>query len=37
MHGGEGLQAAQAFQELSNSERQQVELFLQSLAAPEGS
>jgi hypothetical protein len=34
MHGGEGLLAAQAFFELAPSDRQRVELFLQSLAAP---
>jgi CxxC motif-containing protein (DUF1111 family) len=33
-HGGEGLPAAEAFFALSQRERQQVELFLQSLAAP---
>jgi CxxC motif-containing protein (DUF1111 family) len=33
-HGGEGLAAAQAFRQLSPRERQQLELFLQSLAAP---
>jgi CxxC motif-containing protein (DUF1111 family) len=34
MHGGEGLPTAEAFFALSQRERQQVELFLQSLAAP---
>jgi CxxC motif-containing protein (DUF1111 family) len=34
LHGGEGLIAAQAFFRLSPREQQQVELFLQSLAAP---
>jgi CxxC motif-containing protein (DUF1111 family) len=33
-HGGEGLVAAQAFFQLTPRERQQVELFLQSLTAP---
>jgi CxxC motif-containing protein (DUF1111 family) len=33
-HGGEGFLAAKAFFRLSPRERQQVELFLQSLAAP---
>jgi CxxC motif-containing protein (DUF1111 family) len=36
LHGGEGLLAAEAFFKLSAPERQQVELFLQSLAAPGG-
>lgn len=36
MHGGEGLSAAEAFSKLAERERQQVELFLKSLAAPEG-
>jgi CxxC motif-containing protein (DUF1111 family) len=34
LHGGEGLGAAQAYKRLSEKERKQVELFLQSLAAP---
>jgi hypothetical protein len=34
LHGGEGTPAAQAFFKLAPRERQQVELFLQSLAAP---
>ena len=34
LHGGEGLNAAEAFFKLEPRERQQVELFLQSLAAP---
>jgi CxxC motif-containing protein (DUF1111 family) len=34
LHGGEGLTASQAFRRLSAPERQQVELFLQSLVAP---
>jgi hypothetical protein len=34
LHGGEGLPAAQTFYQLTPRERQQVELFLQSLAAP---
>ena len=34
LHGGEGLGAAEAFFKLTPHERQQVELFLQSLAAP---
>jgi CxxC motif-containing protein (DUF1111 family) len=34
-HGGEGFSSVQNFQQLSMRERQQVELFLQSLAAPE--
>jgi CxxC motif-containing protein (DUF1111 family) len=34
LHGGEGLLAARAFFKLSPTERQQVELFLQSLTAP---
>ncbi len=33
-HGGEGMAAARAYQRLSENERKQVELFLQSLAAP---
>jgi hypothetical protein len=33
-HGGEGLVAAKAFLDLTPRERQQVELFLQSLTAP---
>ena len=35
LHGGEGLIAAEAFFKLAPRERQQVELFLQSLAAPD--
>jgi CxxC motif-containing protein (DUF1111 family) len=34
LHGGEGMMAAEAFFKLEPRERQQVELFLQSLAAP---
>jgi CxxC motif-containing protein (DUF1111 family) len=34
LHGGEGLTAAQAYQRLSAKEREQVELFLQTLVAP---
>jgi CxxC motif-containing protein (DUF1111 family) len=34
LHGGEGMAAARAYQRLSQNEREQVELFLQSLAAP---
>ena len=34
LHGGEALLAAEAFFKLNSRERQQVELFLQSLAAP---
>jgi CxxC motif-containing protein (DUF1111 family) len=34
LHGGEGLTAAQAFARLSPQERQQLELFLQTLVAP---
>ena len=34
LHGGEGLLAAEAFFNLSSNQRQQLELFLQSLAAP---
>jgi CxxC motif-containing protein (DUF1111 family) len=34
LHGGEGLTASQAFRRLSPRERQQVELFLQTLVAP---
>ena len=34
LHGGEGQGAAQAYQHLSENERKQVELFLQTLAAP---
>jgi CxxC motif-containing protein (DUF1111 family) len=34
LHGGEGLGAAQAYKRLSEKERKEVELFLQSLAAP---
>jgi CxxC motif-containing protein (DUF1111 family) len=34
LHGGEGLTAARAYKRLSDKEREQVELFLQSLAAP---
>jgi CxxC motif-containing protein (DUF1111 family) len=33
-HGGEGLAAAQAYQKLSKEQREQIELFLQSLTAP---
>lgn len=36
LHFGEGLLAAQGFFKLTARERQQVELFLQSLAAPSG-
>jgi CxxC motif-containing protein (DUF1111 family) len=35
LHGGEGLLSAESFFKLSAHERQQVELFLQSLAAPD--
>jgi CxxC motif-containing protein (DUF1111 family) len=34
LHAGEGLTAAKAFRSLSQGEREQVELFLQTLAAP---
>jgi CxxC motif-containing protein (DUF1111 family) len=34
LHGGEGLAAADAYKRLSEKERKDVELFLQSLAAP---
>jgi CxxC motif-containing protein (DUF1111 family) len=34
LHGGEGMAAARAYQSLPENERKQVELFLQSLAAP---
>jgi CxxC motif-containing protein (DUF1111 family) len=34
-HGGEGFASARNFQQLSVHERQQMDLFLQSLAAPE--
>ncbi len=34
LHGGEGMAAARAYQRLSENEREQVELFLQTLAAP---
>jgi CxxC motif-containing protein (DUF1111 family) len=34
LHGGEGLSAAQAYKRLSQKEREEVELFLQTLAAP---
>jgi CxxC motif-containing protein (DUF1111 family) len=34
LHGGEGLAAARAYQRLSEKEREQIELFLQTLAAP---
>jgi CxxC motif-containing protein (DUF1111 family) len=34
LHGGEGFTAAQAFSRLTPRERMQVEMFLQSLAAP---
>jgi CxxC motif-containing protein (DUF1111 family) len=34
LHGGEGLTAAQAYKRLSEEERKEVELFLQTLAAP---
>ncbi len=36
LHGGEGMLAAEAFFKLEPRERQQIELFLQSLAAPSG-
>jgi CxxC motif-containing protein (DUF1111 family) len=35
LHGGEGLTAAQAYKRLSEKEREQVELFLQTLTAPQ--
>jgi CxxC motif-containing protein (DUF1111 family) len=35
LHGGEGLIASQAYRGLSEKEREQVELFLQTLAAPQ--
>jgi CxxC motif-containing protein (DUF1111 family) len=34
LHGGEGLSAAQKYKRLSEKERKEVELFLQTLAAP---
>jgi CxxC motif-containing protein (DUF1111 family) len=34
LHGGEGLAAAQTYRRLSEKERKEVELFLQTLAAP---
>jgi CxxC motif-containing protein (DUF1111 family) len=34
LHGGEGLTAARAYKGLSKKEREQVDLFLQTLAAP---
>jgi CxxC motif-containing protein (DUF1111 family) len=34
LHGGEGQTAAQAYERLSEKEREQVELFLQTLVAP---
>jgi CxxC motif-containing protein (DUF1111 family) len=34
LHGGEGMAAARAYERLSEKERGQVELFLQTLAAP---
>jgi CxxC motif-containing protein (DUF1111 family) len=34
LHGGEGMAAARAYQRLSEKERKEVELFLQTLAAP---
>ena len=34
LHGGEGLATARAYNRLSEKEREQIELFLQSLAAP---
>jgi CxxC motif-containing protein (DUF1111 family) len=34
LHGGEGLNAAHAYKRLSQKERQQVDLFLQTLTAP---
>ncbi len=34
LHGGEGMAAAQQYERLSEKEREQVELFLQTLAAP---
>ena len=34
LHGGEGLAAAKAYKRLSEKERKEVELFLQTLAAP---
>ncbi len=34
LHGGEGHAAAQAYARLSEDEREQVELFLKTLAAP---
>ncbi len=33
-HGGEGLKAAQTYKRLSEKEREQIELFLRTLAAP---
>ena len=35
LHGGEGLTASRAYKGLSKKEREQIELFLQSLAAPQ--
>jgi CxxC motif-containing protein (DUF1111 family) len=35
LHGGEGMAAAKAYKRLSEKERQEVELFLQTLAAPQ--
>jgi CxxC motif-containing protein (DUF1111 family) len=37
LHEGEGLTAAQAYKRLSEKEREQVELFLKTLAAPKAS
>ena len=34
LHGGEGMAAARAYERLSEKERGQVELFLQTLVAP---
>lgn len=34
MHDGEGAMAAQAFEKLTVNERRQLDMFLQSLAAP---
>jgi hypothetical protein len=36
LHEGEGLKSAEAFSKLTAREREQIELFLQSLAAPSG-
>jgi mono/diheme cytochrome c family protein len=36
MHGGEGLAAAQAFEKLTPQQQLQLDIFLQSLAAPSG-